>query len=47
MDIQEERRAILSYEGIYEVTSTGRIFTLRENRALARCNDELSMVFIL
>lgn len=40
MDNREERRAILGYEGIYEVTNTGRIFTLRENRVLARCNDE-------
>lgn len=40
MEVQEERRAIQGYEGIYEITSTGRIFTLRENRALARCNDE-------
>lgn len=40
MDNQEERRAIQGYDGTYEITSTGRIFTLRENRALARCNDE-------
>lgn len=40
MDNQEERRAIHGYEDIYEVTSTGRILTLRENRALARCSDE-------
>lgn len=34
---RKDRRAIQGYEGIYEVTSTGRIFTSRENRALARC----------
>lgn len=40
MDNQEERRTIPGYEGLYEITSTGRVLTLRENRALARCNDE-------
>ncbi|WP_342598082.1 NUMOD4 domain-containing protein [Psychrobacillus sp. FSL H8-0483] len=40
MDFQEERRAIQGYEGYYEITRTGRIFTLKSNRALSRCNDE-------
>ncbi|WP_155590008.1 3-ketosteroid-delta-1-dehydrogenase [Lysinibacillus cavernae] len=37
---QEESRAIAGYEGLYEMTSSGRIITVRENRPLARCNDE-------
>ncbi|MGE7673422.1 NUMOD4 domain-containing protein [Lysinibacillus sp. NPDC094403] len=40
VDFDEERRAISGYEGIYDVTSSGRIITVRENRPLARCNDE-------
>lgn len=36
----EESRAIAGYEGLYEMTASGRIITVRENRALARCNDE-------
>ncbi|MEA0553522.1 3-ketosteroid-delta-1-dehydrogenase [Lysinibacillus irui] len=36
----EESRAIAGYEGLYEMTTSGRIITVRENRALARCNDE-------
>ncbi|MFJ5566097.1 NUMOD4 domain-containing protein [Lysinibacillus xylanilyticus] len=39
-DINEERRAISGYEGLYDVTASGRIITVRENRPLARCNDE-------
>ncbi|MDM5250017.1 MULTISPECIES: NUMOD4 domain-containing protein [unclassified Lysinibacillus] len=39
-DFNEERRAISGYEGIYDVTASGRIITVRENRPLARCNDE-------
>ncbi len=42
MDNQEERRVILGNIGISEVTSAGKIFTLRDNRALARCKDEYS-----
>lgn len=37
---QEESRAIAGYEGLYEMTTSGRIITVRENRPLARCNDE-------
>ncbi|MEE3809524.1 3-ketosteroid-delta-1-dehydrogenase [Lysinibacillus fusiformis] len=36
----EESRAIAGYEGLYEMTVSGRILTVRENRPLARCNDE-------
>ncbi|MED3801871.1 3-ketosteroid-delta-1-dehydrogenase [Lysinibacillus xylanilyticus] len=39
-DFDEERRAIPGYEGLYDVTASGRIVTVRENRPLARCNDE-------
>ena len=40
VDFDEERRAISGYEGLYDVTASGRIITVRENRPLARCNDE-------
>ena len=39
-DINEERRAISGYEGLYDVTASGRIITVHGNRPLARCNDE-------
>ncbi|MFE3573632.1 3-ketosteroid-delta-1-dehydrogenase [Lysinibacillus sp. NPDC059133] len=39
-DIDEERRAISGYEGLYDVTASGRIINVRVNRPLARCNDE-------
>lgn len=39
-DFDEERRAISGYEGLYDVTASGRIITVRENRPLTRCNDE-------
>ncbi|UPW82623.1 NUMOD4 domain-containing protein [Lysinibacillus sp. Ag94] len=39
-DFDEERRAISGYEGLYDITASGRIITVRENRPLARCNDE-------
>ncbi|MFF2795409.1 NUMOD4 domain-containing protein [Lysinibacillus xylanilyticus] len=39
-DFDEERRAISGYEGLYDVTASGRIITVRESRPLARCNDE-------
>ncbi|MFJ6210171.1 NUMOD4 domain-containing protein [Lysinibacillus sp. NPDC092081] len=39
-DFDEERRAISGYDGLYDVTASGRIITVRENRPLARCNDE-------
>ncbi|WP_375199693.1 NUMOD4 domain-containing protein [Lysinibacillus sp. RS11] len=40
VDFDEERRAISGYEGLYDVTASGRIITVRENRPLTRCNDE-------
>ncbi len=39
-DVNEESRAISGYEGLYEITASGRIISVRENRPLARCNDE-------
>ncbi|OXS74055.1 3-ketosteroid-delta-1-dehydrogenase [Lysinibacillus sp. KCTC 33748] len=39
-EIIEEKRAISGYEGLYEVTASGRIINVRVNRPLARCNDE-------
>ncbi|MFC9541667.1 NUMOD4 domain-containing protein [Lysinibacillus sp. NPDC056959] len=39
-EINEEKRAISGYEGLYEVTASGRIINVRVNRPLARCNDE-------
>ncbi|MGE7915893.1 NUMOD4 domain-containing protein [Lysinibacillus xylanilyticus] len=39
-DFDEERRAISGYEGLYDVTASGRIITVRDNRPLTRCNDE-------
>ncbi|MFJ7407685.1 MULTISPECIES: NUMOD4 domain-containing protein [unclassified Lysinibacillus] len=38
--LEEQSRAIAGYEELYEITESGRIITVRENRALARCNDE-------
>ena len=38
--IEEESRTITDYEGLYEITASGRIISVRERRAMARCNDE-------
>lgn len=38
--MQEKRKMIKEYEELYEVTETGRIISLREQRPLARCKDE-------
>ncbi|WP_418302185.1 3-ketosteroid-delta-1-dehydrogenase [Lysinibacillus fusiformis] len=40
VDETEESRAIAGYEDLYKMTVSGRIITVRENRPLARCNDE-------
>ncbi|KOS71719.1 3-ketosteroid-delta-1-dehydrogenase [Lysinibacillus contaminans] len=37
---EEESRTITDYEGLYEITASGRIISVREQRAMARCNDE-------
>jgi len=36
----EESRAIAGFEELYQITESGRIITVRENRPLTRCNDE-------
>ena len=38
--LDEESRAIAGYEKLYQITESGRIMTVRENRPLTRCNDE-------
>ncbi|WP_409366733.1 NUMOD4 domain-containing protein [Lysinibacillus sp. 38-6] len=38
--LDEESRAIAGYEELYQITESGRIITVRENRPLTRCNDE-------
>ncbi|MGE7987239.1 3-ketosteroid-delta-1-dehydrogenase [Lysinibacillus fusiformis] len=40
VDETEVSRAIAGYEDLYKMTVSGRIITVRENRPLARCNDE-------
>ncbi|KMY44720.1 hypothetical protein AC622_11175 [Bacillus sp. FJAT-27916] len=37
---QEQRKPVKGYEGLYEVTESGRIFSFRRERFLARCDDE-------
>jgi len=31
---------ITGYEGLYKITKSGRIYSVRRKRFLARCNDE-------
>jgi hypothetical protein len=38
--MSEDRKEIPGYEGLYEITKTGRIISLRQKRAMTRCNDE-------
>ncbi|PEU04102.1 hypothetical protein CN527_04520 [Bacillus cereus] len=40
MEMQEECRGIKEYEDLYEITNTGKIITLRQQRPLTRCGDE-------
>ncbi|MEG0260502.1 MAG: 3-ketosteroid-delta-1-dehydrogenase [Lysinibacillus sp.] len=40
VSIDEETRSIEGFEGLYEITLSGRVITVREQRALARCQDE-------
>lgn len=37
---QELRKPVKGYEGLYEVTESGRIYSLHRERFLARCDDE-------
>ncbi|MGE6515588.1 3-ketosteroid-delta-1-dehydrogenase [Lysinibacillus sphaericus] len=39
-ELREDKRVVSGFEGLYEITASGRIITVRENRPLARCNDE-------
>lgn len=39
-NLEEESRAITGYEELYEITTSGRVISVREHRAMARCNDE-------
>jgi hypothetical protein len=38
--MEEARKPIQGYENLYEITSSGKILSLKRKRALARCGDE-------
>jgi hypothetical protein len=38
--MQEERRPIEGYEGLYEITQSGRIYSIKKQKYKVRCNDE-------
>jgi hypothetical protein len=38
--MSENRKEISGYKGLYEITETGRIISLRQKRPMKRCNDE-------
>lgn len=38
--LEDESRTISGYEGLYEITASGRVISVREQRAMTRCNDE-------
>ncbi|MCY9140510.1 MULTISPECIES: NUMOD4 domain-containing protein [Peribacillus] len=38
--MEEEKRDIKGYEGLYEITKSGRVFSVKRDRFLSRCNDE-------
>ncbi|AIF44519.1 NUMOD4 domain-containing protein [Virgibacillus sp. SK37] len=38
--MNEIRREIPGYKGLYEITESGKIISLRQQRPIARCNDE-------
>lgn len=38
--MHEERRAIKGYESLYEITSSGKIYSLKRNRTMKRRGDE-------
>jgi len=37
---QELRKSVKGYEELYEVTESGKIYSLISHRYIARCNDE-------
>ncbi|MGY0694086.1 NUMOD4 domain-containing protein [Virgibacillus sp. FSP13] len=38
--MKEEMKDITGYEGLYKITRSGRIYSIRRQRFLSRCNDE-------
>lgn len=38
--MNEQRKEIQGYKGLYEITESGKIISLRQQRPMARCNDE-------
>lgn len=38
--MEEVSKDIPGYEGLYEITRSGRIFSLKRQRFMTRCNDE-------
>ncbi|GKW45877.1 NUMOD4 domain-containing protein [Planococcus sp. NCCP-2050] len=38
--MKEEHRAIKNYEGLYDITVSGKVFSYARNRYLARKEDE-------
>lgn len=38
--MDEQRRPVTGYEGLYEVTESGRIYSVKRKKFMSRCNDE-------
>ncbi len=38
--MEEQRRPVTGYEGLYEVTESGRIYSVKRKKFMSRCNDE-------
>lgn len=38
--MQEVKKDIEGYEGLYEITESGKIYSVKRQRFLSRCNDE-------
>jgi hypothetical protein len=38
--MNEQAKPITNYEGLYEITESGRIFSIKRKKYLSRCNDE-------
>jgi hypothetical protein len=36
----EQRKTITGYEGLYEITESGRVFSIKSKKFMSRCNDE-------
>ncbi|WP_373889934.1 NUMOD4 domain-containing protein [Neobacillus cucumis] len=39
--MEEARKPIEGYENNYEISSSGKVFSLKRKRALARCGDDI------